>query len=108
MKNLINLFNEGLRAEVPFVLVTVVDVCGSAPQSAGARMIVFADKTIIGTVGGGCVEGEVIQEAIKMLVYNNEKEIKIIKVDLTDEIGNKDGDICGGSMFFLLEKISNN
>ena len=39
-------------------LVTVVSTEGSTPQRAGARMLVYADGRIFGTIGGGCLEAE--------------------------------------------------
>src|SRR5258706_15566394 len=39
-------------------LVTVISTEGSTPQKAGAKMVVYADGRIVGTIGGGCVEAE--------------------------------------------------
>ena len=48
-------------------MCTVVAARGSTPQAAGARMLLLGDGKTIGTLGGGCVEAEVRQQAIKLL-----------------------------------------
>src|SRR5260221_6780523 len=44
-------------------LVTVISTEGSTPQKAGAKMVVYADGRIVGTIGGGCVEAEMTWRA---------------------------------------------
>lgn len=51
----------------PFVLATIVKTHGSSPRAVGARMLVFADGSITGTIGGGRFEKLVIDDCIKML-----------------------------------------
>ena len=46
-------------------LCTVVGVNGSAPRSGSARMLVYADGSIVGTIGGGAIEQSIIRTAIK-------------------------------------------
>src|SRR6266566_1266885 len=65
------LFQEAARrsaAREPFVLCTVTATSRSAPRDAGAKMIVAADGSIAGTVGGGPLEAIVIQEAVALLL----------------------------------------
>jgi xanthine dehydrogenase accessory factor len=56
------------RAGRPFALVTVIQVRGSAPRGAGAKLIVEADGTFYGTVGGGHLEEAVLEDARKALM----------------------------------------
>ena len=42
------------------VLATIVSRKGSAPRSVGTKMLIVEDGSIIGTIGGGCVESEVM------------------------------------------------
>src|SRR5580765_8408849 len=49
------------------VWCAVVETRGSTPQKAGAAMLVFADGSQIGTLGGGCIEAEVKQRALAVL-----------------------------------------
>jgi len=52
------------------VLCTVVEETGSTPRSMGAKMCVFPDGNIVGTIGGGILEHHVIAEALKLLEEN--------------------------------------
>ncbi len=51
----------------PVVLVTVVEVAGSAPREAGARMLVFSDGRVEGTVGGGALEHHALGKALDLM-----------------------------------------
>src|SRR5438270_164358 len=51
----------------PCVYCAVVETRGSTPQKAGAAMLVFPDGGQRGTLGGGCVEAEVKQRALRVL-----------------------------------------
>jgi xanthine dehydrogenase accessory factor len=104
MKTLNEIFTEGIKSDKPFIMSTILNTCGSVPQSPGARMIIYANGNTCGTIGGGCVEGDVRKKGIKMLLDNN-AETEILTISLTDEIGTRDGDICGGTMEILLERI---
>ncbi|HWQ43114.1 MAG TPA: XdhC family protein, partial [Desulfosporosinus sp.] len=54
---------EGLEA----TLITVVKVLGSVPRKPGAQMLVFADGTTAGTIGGGCGEADAKREALQVM-----------------------------------------
>ncbi|HMJ82219.1 MAG TPA: XdhC family protein, partial [Vicinamibacterales bacterium] len=47
----------------PAALVTIVSTTGSTPQRVGAKMLVFADGRIVGTIGGGCYENDAFGKA---------------------------------------------
>jgi len=91
------------RGGMDVALVTVVETRGSTPREEGARMAVLPDGRVVGTVGGGCVEGRVRSEALKTLI--TERATQTITVDLDSELGSVDGDICGGTMTLLLEYL---
>jgi xanthine dehydrogenase accessory factor len=83
-------------------LATVVATKGSTPRSIGAKMLVKEDGTIIGSIGGGCVEAEVWQSAMKTI---KEKTPKLIDYDLTGREDSPEGLICGGIMQVFVEPI---
>ena len=59
---------EALERGEPAALVTIVSTIGSTPQRVGAKMLVFSDGRIVGTIGGGCYENDAFwkaREAIK-------------------------------------------
>ena len=56
-----------VSAGEPVVLATVAQTFGSTPRKTGAKMVVRADGSFVGTIGGGCGEAEVWQEAMEIL-----------------------------------------
>lgn len=88
-------------AGMPCCLVTIVDARGSTPRGPGAKMIVCADKTTWGSVGGGCGEKQAISAALRCLLSTRKPEL--LRVDLTDDLGARGGDVCGGSMSVFVE-----
>jgi xanthine dehydrogenase accessory factor len=79
-------------------LATVVRVAGSAPQVAGARMLLRPDGSVIGTVGGGAIEHEVLA-ALERCRTRGEGEL------LVRELGHDLGMCCGGRMELFIEPI---
>jgi xanthine dehydrogenase accessory factor len=87
---------------IPAVLVTVIRTSGSTPREVGARMIVLADGSIKGTVGGSAVEALVMGDAKEVLVAGTPR---IVQHNLNDAEKSDTGMICGGMMEFLLEPL---
>lgn len=86
------------------VLATIVSKKGSTPRSAGTKMLVFPDGKTIGTIGGGCVEADIIQKSLT-LMDSNSIEPELYKVDMLGQNAEDEGMICGGINEVLLEKI---
>lgn len=84
------------------VLATVVESKGSAPRDIGAKMLVFEDASIFGTVGGGKVEFVVISEAKKII--GTGKSV-LLDYDLTNNPGGI-GMACGGRMKIFIEDVN--
>lgn len=81
------------------VLCLVTQSFGSTPRKAGSRMLVLNDGTTEGTVGGGKIEFQVIEEARKML---NSSQTKTIEYNLGSDLGMQ----CGGKMNIYFESIN--
>ena len=81
-----------------YAVVTIVHSDGSTPRSSG-KMIVYADGTTRGTIGGGAVELIAIKDAIKC-IENGANAYK--EYDLTSPSSNT-GMTCGGDMGVLIE-----
>ncbi len=75
-------------------LATVVRVEGSAPREVGAKMVVYADGRIEGTVGGGKMEALVIQAAVDAIETG---QSRTVHYDLR-EVDAGDPGICGGAV----------
>lgn len=83
----------------PIVLATVVRSIGSAPRSEGAKMLVYQDGSIDGTIGGGAVEKAVLDVAANMI---NTNQTKLLDYDLGKDLAMS----CGGKMTIFLETLS--
>lgn len=92
---------EAQRSGQPRVLATISSARGSTPRRPGAQMLLRPDGTFIGTIGGGCGEAEVWQDAMDTMADGRPR---IVTVDLTEPV---DGDdkICGGVMDIFVERI---
>ena len=87
----------------PCVLATVVRTKGSTPQKAGAKLLVRQDGTGVGTLGGGCVEGDIWFAAKEILRQGSGPEFK--DYFLNEDVAARDGLVCGGTMYFYLEPL---
>ncbi|OIO00432.1 MAG: xanthine dehydrogenase [Elusimicrobia bacterium CG_4_10_14_0_2_um_filter_56_8] len=66
-KSIIKLLSDALDSGRSAALVTVIAVGGSTPREAGAKMIVYSDGSIAGTIGGGSIEAITIKQAVACL-----------------------------------------
>ena len=84
-------------------LATIVGTKGSTPRKVGARMIVDPATGLVGTVGGGCGEAEVIEVAHRVIETG---EAQRVRVDLTDDLVSWSPAVCGGIMDVFVEPVS--
>ena len=91
------------QQEDPFVLATVVHTRGSTPQKPGAMLLVRGDGSTVGTLGGGCVEGDIWFAAKEALREGGGPLYK--DYFLNEDIAARDGLVCGGSMYFYIEPV---
>ena len=103
MQYVLDTLIETLEQGEPAVLGTIVQSSGSAPRTSGARMLVLADGTLVGSVGGGTVEGTCHAEARKLLA--NGHAYKEVKCDLSAAAAAEEGMVCGGAVCVLLQKV---
>ena len=87
----------------PKAVVTVIESKGSSPRGAGAKMIVYRDGRILGSIGGGCSEAAVLGEARSLI---GSGRYKVVHVDLTGEAAEDEGMVCGGIMDVLVEDFA--
>lgn len=88
--------------EEPKALVTIISAKGSVPRKAGAKMIVWGDGRTIGSIGGGCSEASVITTARDVIL---DKGYVIQHVDMTGDVAEEEGMVCGGIMDVLIESF---
>jgi xanthine dehydrogenase accessory factor len=83
-------------------VATIVNVRGSIPSFQTAKMLVRDDGSIVGTIGGGCVEADVWQAARE--VMESEKP-RTLKFDLNQDPKYDTGLVCGGTLEVFIEPI---
>ena len=83
-------------------LITIMSSKGSVPRKAGAKMIVWYDGKTLGSIGGGCSEGEVIVRARDVIMN---KGYEMVHVDMTGVVAEDEGMVCGGTMEVLVESF---
>jgi len=87
-------------AREPYAMVTVISKHGSAPRSAGARMIVKRDGTIVSSVGGGFGEFEAAEKARDMLMHGPKTARYTCKMNNREAA--ESGMVCGGEIDILI------
>ena len=99
-------FLEGIIGEkyqdIPKAAVTITSRKGSSPREVGTKMIVLRDGTMIGTIGGGCVEAELRHKALNLI---DNKKCELIRVDMTGAEAEDDGMVCGGIVEVFVEPV---
>ena len=94
---------ERLGSGEKVVVATVVRTKGSTPQKPGAKLLVREDGSGTGTLGGGCVEGDIWFAAKQLMQEGGGTEYR--EYELNEDLAAEDGLICGGTMYFLIDPI---
>ena len=83
-------------------LATIVDVRGSIPSHETAKLLVREDGSMLGTVGGGCVEAEVWNAAREVIATGKPKHLTF---HLNQDAAYDSGLICGGQLDVFVEPV---
>ena len=89
------------KSSQPSAVATVVETEGSTPRKTGAKMLILPQGQLIGSIGGGCAEAEVIRKAMDII---RDGGYYLMNIDLTDS-AEEDGMVCGGTMKVLIEAV---
>ncbi len=87
----------------PVVVATVVRTKGSTPQKPGAKLLVRDDGSGVGTLGGGCVEGDIWFAAQELMRRGGSAQYR--DYELNEDLAAEDGLVCGGTMYFLIDPV---
>jgi len=91
-----------LEKNEKLALATLITRVGSAPRAVGAKYLIKEDGTSFGSIGGGCVEAEVWQEAQMVMAKG---EGRLLRFNLTSEQLAEGGLICGGNIDIFVEPL---
>ena len=94
---------EHWRAEGRAVAIaTVIETWGSAPRPVGSHLAIDGEGHFLGSVSGGCVEGEVVSEALDVIASG---EAKTLEFGVADETAWRVGLSCGGRIKVYVERV---
>ena len=91
-----------LKSGRKVALATVIETWGSAPQPVGSQLAVDGEGNFIGSVSGGCVEGEVVTEAVDVIGSGTPK---MLEFGVADETAWRVGLSCGGTIRVFVERL---
>ena len=89
--------------DVPKALLLVYETSGSTPVKSGAMMAVDKVGRTVGTIGGGCGEGAVLKDAYRIIGSGTQCTVT---VDMSNDIAEEEGMVCGGEMKVLIADVS--
>ena len=96
--------NSWIESGHKVTMATVIETWGSSPCQVGSRMIVNDKGDFLGSVSGGCVEVNVINECLELI--KNKNLFKKMHFTVQDESAWSVGLACGGEMKVFIELIN--
>ena len=96
--------NSWIESGHKVTMATVIETWGSSPCQVGSKMIVNDKGDFLGSVSGGCVEANVINECIELI--KNKNLFKKMHFTVQDESAWSVGLACGGEMKVFIELIN--
>lgn len=106
MENIYEKMSELVQKQETFAVATIVSYKGSVPRRV-SKMIITKDRKTFGTIGGGCVEGQVAEEAA-LLLNKCAKGIIVKSYELVEEEFGGVGMNCGGKIDVSIEIVDPN
>ncbi|MBM3608442.1 MAG: XdhC family protein [Alphaproteobacteria bacterium] len=90
------------RAGKGVAIATVIETWGSAPRPVGSQLVIDEAGNFLGSVSGGCVEGEVVTEAVDVI---GDGKPRTLEFGVADETAWRAGLSCGGRIRVYVEKV---
>ncbi|MFT4097573.1 MAG: XdhC family protein [Rhodoblastus sp.] len=90
------------RAGRGVAIATVVETWGSAPRPTGSHLVIDDEGRFLGSVSGGCVEGDVVTEAQDVIA---DGKARTLEYGVADETAWRVGLSCGGRIRVYVERI---
>jgi xanthine/CO dehydrogenase XdhC/CoxF family maturation factor len=91
------------RAGRDVAVATVMETWGSAPRPVGSHLVIDGNGNFLGSVSGGCVEGDVITEAMDVI---GDGRPRMLEFGVADETAWRAGLSCGGRIKVYVEKVA--
>jgi len=84
-------------------LATVIQTWGSAPRPVGSQLAIRDDTAFVGSVSGGCIEGDVVTRALDAL---REGRSEVVEYGVSDAKAWEVGLACGGQIKIYIEPVT--
>ncbi len=84
-------------------LATVIETWGSAPRPVGSQLAIREDATFVGSVSGGCIEGDVVTRALDAI---QSETPEVLEYGVADAMAWEVGLACGGKIRIYLEPLT--
>ena len=92
-----------VKAGKGVALATLIETWGSAPRPVGSHLAITEDGHFLGSVSGGCVEGDVVTEALDCI---SDGKPRTLEFGVADETAWRAGLSCGGRIRVYVEKVA--
>ena len=86
----------------PVAIATVVETWGSAPRPVGSHLVIDGAGLFLGSVSGGCVEADVVTEALDVIESGTPR---LLEFGVADDAAWKAGLSCGGRIKVFVERL---
>jgi xanthine/CO dehydrogenase XdhC/CoxF family maturation factor len=83
-------------------IATVIETWGSAPRPVGSHLVIDDQGNFLGSVSGGCVEGDVVTQALDVIGSGAPETLEF---GVADETAWRAGLSCGGRIRIYVEKV---
>ncbi len=103
--DILHIAQEWKQAGRGVAVATVVDTWGSAPRPVGSHLVIDSEGNFFGSVSGGCVEGDVITEALDVIANEGRS---ILEFGVADETAWRAGLSCGGRIKVYVQCLDTN
>ena len=84
-------------------IATVIETWGSAPRPVGSQLAIRDDGSFVGSVSGGCIEGDVVTRALETLTSGKSE---ILEYGVSDAMAWEVGLACGGRIRVMVEPVT--
>jgi xanthine dehydrogenase accessory factor len=103
MREVLEEIREWTAAGDEVAIATVVETWGSSPRPLGSKMAVSSSGKMAGSVSNGCIEGDVFEEAQKVLKAG---QGRLVPYGVADDVAFEVGLACGGHVEVMIQPVT--
>jgi xanthine/CO dehydrogenase XdhC/CoxF family maturation factor len=100
--NILRIAQDWAESDRGVAIATVIETWGSAPRPVGSHLVIDSDGHFLGSVSGGCVEADVMTEALDVITTGKPQ---LLEFGVADETAWKAGLTCGGRIKIYVERV---